>query len=228
MVAHQVEEAGDVGAGLLFFFLGAVGSEGLADFVDEVDEGVNVSVSFAHRGGFPVFHEPDDLEDLDFEALFGDLEGGLAEVSLFGGFVDFGFEFIEGLAPRLVVAVCFAVMGFAVMGVIEGLYFRIIQNHGGDDGLEAADVAVVVGAEDGDEFFGVGGAVELVFVVGDVAGDVGQASVGAAEDAVLVVAEFGGAEPQGCLRVMRCGVPELMRLELARRVELVGRHRQLC
>lgn len=73
----------------------------------------------------------------------------------------------------------------------------MVAEHGGDDGGEAGDVAVVVGAKDGDEFIAVGGSVEFVFVVGDVAGDVGQASVGAFEDAVLVVAEFGGSEPDG-------------------------------
>lgn len=83
VVAHEVEEPGNVGAGLLFFFGGAIGFEGFADFVDEVDEGVDVAVAFAHRGGFSVFEEADELEDLDFKVVLRPGEGSLALVAFF-------------------------------------------------------------------------------------------------------------------------------------------------
>lgn len=177
VVAHEVEEPGDIGAGLLFLFGCAVGFEGFADLVDEVNQGVDIAIALAHGGGFAVLEEADNLEDLDFEVVFGPGESGLALVAFFDGRVDEGFVLREGF------------------GVGEG--GDLVAEHGGDDGGEAGDVTVVVGAEDGDEFVGVGGAVEFIFVVGDIAGDVGEASVGAFEDAVLVVAEFCGAEPDG-------------------------------
>lgn len=171
VVAHEVEEARHVGAGLLLFFGCAIGFESFADFVDQVNEGVDVAVALAHGGGFAILEESDDLENLDFEVVFCPSEGGLALVAFRDAGVDEGFVLGEGF------------------GINEG--GNLVAEHGGDDSGQTGDVAVVVGAEDGDELIGVGGAVELVFVVGDVAGDVGEAAVGAFEDAVLVVAEFG-------------------------------------
>ena len=65
----------------------------------------------------------------------------------------------------------------------------------GRGGLEPGDVAVVVGAEHVDAE--IEAALPLVEVVGDVAGDVGGLTVALDDDAVLVVAEVGGAQP-GC------------------------------
>ena len=64
-------------------------------------------------------------------------------------------------------------------------------------GLQARDVAVVVGAPDVDEQLVAAG--ELVAVVGDVREQVGGLAVGLHEDAVLVVAEVGGAQPHGAV-----------------------------
>lgn len=175
VMAHEIKKAGDIGTGLLFFLLGSFGFEGCADFVDQVDESVDVAIAFAHGSGFAVFEKAHELEDLDFEVFFGPGKGGLALVAVGDAVVDEGFVLVEGF------------------GVVEWL--DLVAEHGGDDGGEAGDIAVVVGAEDGDEFVAVSGSIELVFVVGDVAGDVGQASVFAFEDAVLVVAEFCRAEP---------------------------------
>ena len=58
---------------------------------------------------------------------------------------------------------------------------------------EALHVAVVVGAEHDDA--AVEAALALVQVVGEVAGDVGGLAVGLDDDAVLVVAELGRAQP---------------------------------
>ena len=70
-----------------------------------------------------------------------------------------------------------------------------------DDGLEAHDVAVVVGAEDVDEL--VEAAVQLVPVVGDVGGEVGRLAAGLHERAVLLVArELRGAQPQRALALV--------------------------
>ena len=63
--------------------------------------------------------------------------------------------------------------------------------------LQAGDVAVVVGAPDVDEQLEAAG--ELVAVVGDVGQQVGGLAVGLHEDAVLVVAEVGGAQPDGAV-----------------------------
>ena len=75
-------------------------------------------------------------------------------------------------------------------------------------GLDALDVAVVVCAPDVDD---VVHALELVPVVGDVGGKVGVLAVGLDEDAVLVVAEVGGAEPQSAGLVL-VEVAELVEL----------------
>ena len=64
-------------------------------------------------------------------------------------------------------------------------------------GLQARDVAVVVGAPDVDEQLEAAG--ELVAVVGDVGEQVGGLAVGLHEDPVLVVAEVGGAQPDGAV-----------------------------
>ncbi len=70
----------------------------------------------------------------------------------------------------------------------------------GAHGHHAADVAVVVGAEHVDGHVGgVGLAVALVAVVGDVGGEVGVVAVGFDDDAVLVVAVVGGGEPGGAV-----------------------------
>ena len=70
------------------------------------------------------------------------------------------------------------------------------------DGLRghfhAGDVAVVVRAPDVDDEVEAA-ALEFVVVVGDVAGEVGGAPVGAHDDVVLVLAEVGGGEPEGAL-----------------------------
>ena len=170
---------------MLFFLLGSFGFEGGADFVDEVNEGVDVAVALAHGGGFAIFEESDELEDLDFEVFFGPGESGLALVAVGDAVVDEGFV----LGER--------------HGVVEG--FDLVAEHGGDDGGQAGDIAVVVGAEDRDELVAVCRAIEFVFVVGDVTGDIGEAAVFALEDAVLVVAEFGGAEPD----CFGCGLADL-------------------
>ena len=52
---------------------------------------------------------------------------------------------------------------------------------------------MMVGTKDGDEFVGTGRSVEFVFMIGNVAGDIGQSSVTSAEDSIHVVAEFCGA-----------------------------------
>ena len=62
---------------------------------------------------------------------------------------------------------------------------------------------MVVGAPDVDE--PVIAALELVVVVGDVRGEIGQAAVGLAQHAVLVVAQGLGGEPEGTVLVE--GVP---------------------
>ena len=64
------------------------------------------------------------------------------------------------------------------------------------DAADALDVAVVVGAPDVDD---VVDALELVPVIGDVGGEVGVLTVGLDQHAVLVVAQIGGAEPQGAV-----------------------------
>ena len=63
----------------------------------------------------------------------------------------------------------------------------------GGDGLEPGDVAVVVGAEHVDAQ--VESALALVEVVGDIGGHVGGLAVALDDDAVLVVAKVGGAQP---------------------------------
>ena len=63
--------------------------------------------------------------------------------------------------------------------------------------LQPGDVAVVVGAPDVDEQLVAAG--ELVPVVGDVREQVGGLAVGLHDDAVLVVAEVGGAQPHGAV-----------------------------
>ena len=70
------------------------------------------------------------------------------------------------------------------LGVVAG---------GSGERLEPVHVAVVVGAEQVDLVREA--AVALVEVVGGVGGEVGADAVGAADDAVLVVAEVGGAHP---------------------------------
>ena len=62
------------------------------------------------------------------------------------------------------------------------------------DTADALDVAVVVGAPDVDD---VVDALELIPVIGNVGGEVGVLAIGLDQDAVLVVAQVGGAEPQG-------------------------------
>ena len=62
-------------------------------------------------------------------------------------------------------------------------------------------VAVVVGAEHVDQ--PLVPALELVEVVGDVGGEVGRLAVGADQDAVLVVAELGRAQPDRALAARR-------------------------
>ena len=62
---------------------------------------------------------------------------------------------------------------------------------------QAADIAVVVGAEHDDVC--VEAALALVEVVAEVARDVGGLAVGADDDAVAVVAELGGAQPDGAV-----------------------------
>ena len=64
------------------------------------------------------------------------------------------------------------------------------------DAADALDVAVVVSAPDVDD---VVDALELVPVIGNVGGEVGVLAVGLDQDAVLVVAQIGGAEPQGAV-----------------------------
>ena len=64
------------------------------------------------------------------------------------------------------------------------------------DAADALDVAVVVGAPDVDD---VVDALELVPVIGNVGGEVGVLAVGLDQDAVLVVAQVGGTEPQGAV-----------------------------
>ena len=61
------------------------------------------------------------------------------------------------------------------------------------DAADALDVAVVVGTPDVDD---VVNALEFIPVIGDVGGEVGVLAVGLDQDAVLVVAQIGGAEPQ--------------------------------
>ena len=67
------------------------------------------------------------------------------------------------------------------------------------EGLEAVHVAVVVGTEQVDLVREA--AVALVEVVGGVGGEVGVDAVAATDDAVLVVAEVGGAHPDGVVLV---------------------------
>ena len=75
--------------------------------------------------------------------------------------------------------------------------------------LEPGDRAVVVGAPDVDQL--VKAAAELLRDVADVRGEVGRLAVGADDDAVLVVAEGGGAEPQrAVLLVHVAGLLELL------------------
>ena len=64
------------------------------------------------------------------------------------------------------------------------------------DAADALDVAVVVGAPDVDD---VVDALELIPVIGNVGGEVGVLAVGLDQDAVLVVAQIGGTEPQGAV-----------------------------
>ncbi len=68
-----------------------------------------------------------------------------------------------------------------------------------DPCLEAAHVAVVVGAPDVDEELVAAG--ELVAVVGEVGQQVGRLAVGLHEDAVLVVAVVGAAQPDRAVGV---------------------------
>ena len=67
----------------------------------------------------------------------------------------------------------------------------------GDRGPHPRHVAVVVGAEHVDQ--PAEAALQLVPVVGDVGGEVGRLAVGADQDPVLVVAEVGGAQPEGAV-----------------------------
>ena len=64
------------------------------------------------------------------------------------------------------------------------------------DAADALDVAVVVGTPDVDD---VVDALELIPVIGNVGGEVGVLAVGLDQDAVLVIAQVGGAEPQGAV-----------------------------
>ena len=64
------------------------------------------------------------------------------------------------------------------------------------DAADALDVAVVVGTPDVDD---VVNALELIPVIGNVGGEVGVLAVGLDQDAVLVIAQVGGAEPQGAV-----------------------------
>ena len=79
-------------------------------------------------------------------------------------------------------------------------------------GLQARDVAVVVGAEDVDR--ALEAAVELVQQVGDVGREVGGHAVLAHHHAVLLVAEGGGLEPQRAvaLRHVALGLQRVDRL----------------
>ena len=89
---------------------------------------------------------------------------------------------------------------FPRLGKGEGVRLgRVLlaAQEGGHHGGEAADVAVVVGSQDRDELRRALGPVQLVFVVGHVRRDIGEPSVATAQDAVHVVAELGGPEPQG-------------------------------
>ena len=64
------------------------------------------------------------------------------------------------------------------------------------DAADAVDIAVVVGAPDVDDVID---ALELIPVIGNVGGEVGVLAVGLDQDAVLVIAQVGGAEPQGAV-----------------------------
>ena len=64
------------------------------------------------------------------------------------------------------------------------------------DAADALDIAVVVGAPDVDD---VVDALELIPVIGNVGSEVGVLAVGLDQDAVLVVAQIGGTEPQGAV-----------------------------
>ena len=77
-----------------------------------------------------------------------------------------------------------------VEDVVERLA-AMAKGEGGSD--EAGDLAVVVGAQEGDEAVVAAGV--FVLVVGDVGSDVGVAAVALDEDAVACVAELGGLEP---------------------------------
>ncbi len=80
-------------------------------------------------------------------------------------------------------------------GDLEG-QVGIVAEAGGH-GAHAADVAVVVGTEHDHE--AVEAPLALVEVVGAVGGEVGPVAVGLTDDAVLVVAEVGGAQPDGAI-----------------------------
>ena len=71
----------------------------------------------------------------------------------------------------------------------------LLPPHGGDGGAHARNVTVMVRAPDINE--PVVATVELVVVIGDVGGEIGQASVRLAQHAVFVVAQLLGSEPEG-------------------------------
>jgi hypothetical protein len=79
-----------------------------------------------------------------------------------------------------------------------------IDAGGGQSALHPGDVAVVVGAPDVDD--AVEAPLELVQVVGDVGGEVGVDAVVAPHHPVLLVAEGGGAEPQGAVLFVEVAV----------------------
>ena len=63
----------------------------------------------------------------------------------------------------------------------------------------AVDVTVVVATPDVDDMVN---ALELIPVIGNVGGEVGVLTIGLHQNAVLVVAQIGGTEPQGAVLVV--------------------------
>ena len=156
--------------------------------------GAHASVSVlhvVHRVGVVAF-----LNGLDVEV--DHLVGALGDERVASGVgTDLVDELLQGHHGALALG---HTDGLAVTQQVDELAQQNLELAGVTQGIadaaDALDVAVVVGAPDVDD---VVNALELIPVIGNVGGEIGVLAVGLDQDAVLVVAQIGGTEPQGAV-----------------------------
>ena len=180
-----------------------LGGDGLhAHLVSLLGRNVSGTTQDGAHAGVSVLHVIDRvgvvalLDGLDIEV--DHLVGALGDERVTGGVgADLVDELLQGHHGALALG---HTDGLAVAQQVDELAQQNLKLAGVTQGIadaaDALDVAVVVGAPDVDD---VVDALELIPVIGDVGGEVGVLAVGLDQNAVLVIAQVGGAEPQGAV-----------------------------